>query len=143
MDWLTWGEVGMHSRCILHASPHNLNSCMLYEVTCAMIAFSTPSCRTVARPALVCLPQAVEAPSRLSGLSVDYVISSPFKRCLQTSAGVVRGLRGLPEGHWLVDWQLAEVRTSRGAAAAYTAGKGYRAVPVASRTQTTESSGSV
>jgi hypothetical protein len=40
---------------------------------------------------------------------VDYVISSPFKRCLQTSAGVVRGLPYLPQGHWLVDWQLAEV----------------------------------
>lgn len=53
--------------------------------------------------------QAAEAASKLVGLTVDYVISSPFKRCLQTSAGLVRNLPGLQEGHWLVDWQLAEV----------------------------------
>ena len=40
---------------------------------------------------------------------MDYVISSPFKRCLQTSAGLVKSLPGLQEGHWLVDWQLGEV----------------------------------
>lgn len=60
--------------------------------------------------ACVCLhPQAAEAAGKLAGLTVDYVISSPFKRCLQTSAGIVRNLPGLPQGHWLVDWQLAEV----------------------------------
>jgi hypothetical protein len=54
--------------------------------------------------------QAAEAASKLVGLTVDYVISSPFKRCLQTSAGLVRNLQGLQDGHWLVDWQLGEVR---------------------------------
>jgi broad specificity phosphatase PhoE len=58
--------------------------------------------------------QAAEGAGKLAGLKVDYVISSPFKRCLQTAAGVVRGLTGkLEEGHWLVDWQLAEVRALR------------------------------
>lgn len=56
--------------------------------------------------------QAAEAVHKLSGFSIDCVVSSPFKRCLQTSAGVVRGLPGLTEGQWLVDWQLAEVRDS-------------------------------
>jgi broad specificity phosphatase PhoE len=53
--------------------------------------------------------QAAEAASKLIGYTVDYVITSPFKRCLQTSAGAVRRLPDLPAGHWLVDWQLAEV----------------------------------
>lgn len=57
--------------------------------------------------------QAAEAAGKLAGLTVDYVISSPFKRCLQTSAGIVRNLPGLPQGHWLVDWQLAEVHEPR------------------------------
>jgi broad specificity phosphatase PhoE len=63
--------------------------------------------------------QAAEAASKLVGLTVDYVISSPFKRCLQTSAGAVRNLLGLQQGHWLVDWQLAEVRESSTVAASY------------------------
>jgi broad specificity phosphatase PhoE len=52
--------------------------------------------------------QANEVASKLDGFSVDYVISSPFRRCLQTSAGVVKQL-GLQQGQWLVDWQLSEV----------------------------------
>lgn len=64
-------------------------------------------------PTLVWL-QAAEAASKLVGLTVDYVISSPFKRCLQTSAGVVKNLPGLQEGRWLVDWQLGEVRQAQG-----------------------------
>lgn len=61
------------------------------------------------RTSFYALLQAAEAASKLLGYTVDYVISSPFKRCLQTSAGAVRGLPDLPQGHWLVDWQLAEV----------------------------------
>ncbi|KAF6254389.1 histidine phosphatase superfamily [Scenedesmus sp. NREL 46B-D3] len=52
--------------------------------------------------------QANEVASQLEGFTVDYVISSPFRRCLQTSAGVVRQL-GLKQGQWLVDGQLSEV----------------------------------
>jgi hypothetical protein len=63
--------------------------------------------------------QAAEVASKLVGLTVDYVISSPFKRCLQTSAGAVRSLSGLQAGHWLVDWQLAEVRGLSTVAASY------------------------
>jgi broad specificity phosphatase PhoE len=54
------------------------------------------------------LLQANEVASKLAGFSVDYVVSSPFRRCLQTSAGVVKQL-GLQQGQWLVDWQLSEV----------------------------------
>jgi broad specificity phosphatase PhoE len=54
-------------------------------------------------------PQANDVASKLEGYTVDYVISSPFRRCLQTSAGVVKQL-GLQQGQWLVDWQLSEVR---------------------------------
>jgi broad specificity phosphatase PhoE len=53
--------------------------------------------------------QAADVASKLVGFSVDCVVSSPFRRCLQTSAGVVKQL-GLQQGQWLVDWQLSEVR---------------------------------
>eukprot|EP00879_Flechtneria_rotunda_P015311 GHRR01016005.1.p1 GENE.GHRR01016005.1~~GHRR01016005.1.p1 ORF type:complete len:322 (+),score=98.43 GHRR01016005.1:3358-4323(+) len=56
--------------------------------------------------------EAAAAAAKIGDLLVDYVISSPFKRCLQTSAGVVAGL-GLSTGQWLVDWQLAEVCDAR------------------------------
>jgi hypothetical protein len=46
--------------------------------------------------------------SRLRGVSIDLVVSSPFKRCLQTAAEIVAQL-GLPQGRWLVDWGLSEV----------------------------------
>jgi broad specificity phosphatase PhoE len=55
------------------------------------------------------IAQANDVASKLGGYAVDFVISSPFRRCLQTSAGVVKRL-GLQQGQWLVDWQLSEVR---------------------------------
>jgi broad specificity phosphatase PhoE len=39
---------------------------------------------------------------------VDVIISSPFRRCLQTSAALVRELN-MTAGSWLIDWQLSEV----------------------------------
>lgn len=68
--------------------------------------------------------QAAEAASKLVGLTVDYVISSPFKRCLQTSAGLVKSLPGLQEGHWLVDWQLGEVGEGAGTGQTWRGGGG-------------------
>lgn len=52
--------------------------------------------------------QANDVASKLGGHTIDVVITSPFRRCLQTSAGVVKQL-GLQQGQWLVDWQLSEV----------------------------------
>lgn len=52
--------------------------------------------------------QAREAAGGVCGLQVDLVVTSPFKRCLQTSAELVAEL-GLPQGSWLVDWGLSEV----------------------------------
>ncbi len=42
-------------------------------------------------------------------LGIDLVVTSPFKRCLQTSAEIVAAL-GLPADCWLADWGLSEVR---------------------------------
>jgi len=53
--------------------------------------------------------QAREVSAGLRGLSIDLVVTSPFKRCLQTSAEIVAEL-GVPQGCWLVDWGLSEVR---------------------------------
>lgn len=86
---------------------HYLTTCL---PACLHVCPSLPPSPPLPASFSLCILQAAEAPSRLSGMTVDYVISSPFKRCLQTSAGLVRGLTGLKEGHWLVDWQLAEVR---------------------------------
>lgn len=44
----------------------------------------------------------------LKKIDVDFVITSPFLRCLQTSAEIVSEL-GLPQGRWLVDWTLSEI----------------------------------
>jgi phosphohistidine phosphatase SixA len=59
----------------------------------------------------------LDAAAKLAGHRIDAVVASPFKRCLQTSAGVVRGLPGFSEDgnhsssrQWLVDWAVAEVR---------------------------------
>jgi hypothetical protein len=40
---------------------------------------------------------------------VDVVVTSPFKRCLQTSAQIVAQLPALQQGRWLADWRLSEV----------------------------------
>lgn len=59
---------------------------------------------------MLCKPhkQARDAGAALRGAGIDLVVTSPFKRCLQTSAAVVAEL-GLPQGSWLVDWGLSEV----------------------------------
>lgn len=81
--------------------------CCVLLVCCVLLPAAADTLAT--RVCLLAPSQAAEAAGKLAGLTVDYVISSPFKRCLQTSAGIVRNLPGLPQGHWLVDWQLAEV----------------------------------
>jgi broad specificity phosphatase PhoE len=43
------------------------------------------------------------------GKGIEYVITSPFVRCLQTSAEIVEEL-GLEQGRWLVIWPMCEVR---------------------------------
>lgn len=52
--------------------------------------------------------QARLAGTQLQNQGIQIVITSPFVRCLQTSAEIVAEL-GLKPGHWLVDWGLAEV----------------------------------
>ncbi|KAI8465994.1 MAG: histidine phosphatase superfamily [Monoraphidium minutum] len=52
--------------------------------------------------------QAREAAAAMRDLGIDLVVTSPFKRCLQTSAEIVAEL-GLPQGAWLVDWGLSEI----------------------------------
>ncbi|KAJ9508799.1 hypothetical protein QJQ45_028112, partial [Haematococcus lacustris] len=58
------------------------------------------------------LQQSLEAAqmiaSQQASLQIQYVVVSPFQRCLQTSAPIVAAL-GLPPGRWLVDWALGEV----------------------------------
>ncbi|KAJ9510766.1 hypothetical protein QJQ45_027606 [Haematococcus lacustris] len=58
------------------------------------------------------LQQSLEAAqmiaSQQASLQIQYVVVSPFQRCLQTSAPIVAAL-GLPPGRWLVDWALSEV----------------------------------
>lgn len=39
---------------------------------------------------------------------IDVVVTSPFRRCLQTSAEAAAAL-GLPQGRWFADWGLSEV----------------------------------
>jgi hypothetical protein len=39
--------------------------------------------------------------------AVQFVVCSPYQRCLQTAAALVRRLK-LPHGRWLVSWGLAE-----------------------------------
>jgi hypothetical protein len=61
-------------------------------------------------PPVPSLPlQARDAGSYEAFKNIDLVITSPFKRCLQTSAQVVSVL-GLEQGKWLADWRLSEVR---------------------------------
>lgn len=56
--------------------------------------------------------QAIEAAQALAdqqgSLQIEYVVTSPYQRCLQTSAEIVARLN-LPQGRWLVDWGLGEV----------------------------------
>ncbi|KAF8065954.1 Slc25a24 [Scenedesmus sp. PABB004] len=52
--------------------------------------------------------QANAAFEHLADYAVDAVLTSPFRRCLQTSAGLVKQLE-TPAGRWLADWQLAEI----------------------------------
>jgi len=41
-------------------------------------------------------------------VQIEYVVTSPFLRCLQTSTEIVAALK-LPAGRWLVDWAMGEV----------------------------------
>lgn len=56
--------------------------------------------------------QAKEAAQNLvaaqSQLKIEYVVTSPFLRCLQTSSEIVSQLQ-LPPGRWLVDFGMGEV----------------------------------
>jgi len=45
-------------------------------------------------------------------LRIEYVVTSPFLRCLQTSAEVVAKLM-LPQGRWLVDFGMGEIGEPR------------------------------
>ncbi len=47
----------------------------------------------------------------MRGMHLDVVITSPFRRCMQTSAEIVAEL-GMAEGTWLVDWAFSEVRAN-------------------------------
>lgn len=49
----------------------------------------------------------------MKALGIEYVITSPFLRCLQTSSEIVSAM-GLTHGQWLLDWSMAEVRASHG-----------------------------
>ncbi len=53
--------------------------------------------------------QARKAGEMFKGKSIDYVLTSPFVRCLQTSGEIVAQL-GLAQGRWLVVWPMCEVR---------------------------------
>lgn len=48
--------------------------------------------------------------SLLGAYNIDYVVTSPFLRCLQTSAEILVGL-GLDLDHLIVDGQFSEVST--------------------------------
>jgi hypothetical protein len=52
--------------------------------------------------------QAREVAAAMRDLNIDIIVTSPFKRCLQTSAEIAAEL-GTPQGAWLVDWGLSEV----------------------------------
>ncbi|GLI68835.1 hypothetical protein VaNZ11_013378 [Volvox africanus] len=52
--------------------------------------------------------QAREAATQFKSKNIDYVFTSPFVRCLQTSAEIVDEL-GLEQGRWLVLWPMAEL----------------------------------
>lgn len=52
--------------------------------------------------------QAREAAVPFKDLDIHYVLTSPFLRCLQTSAEIVDEL-GLPQGRWLAVWPMCEL----------------------------------
>ncbi|PNW84963.1 hypothetical protein CHLRE_03g165900v5 [Chlamydomonas reinhardtii] len=52
--------------------------------------------------------QAREAGQLFKEKNIDYVLTSPFLRCLQTSAEIVDEL-GLAQGRWLVVWPMCEL----------------------------------
>lgn len=54
------------------------------------------------------LLQAKEAGEKMKAFGIEYVITSPFLRCLQTSSEIVAAL-GMAQGQWLLDWSMAEV----------------------------------
>lgn len=56
-----------------------------------------------------CPCQAKEAGRLFKDKHVDYVLTSPFVRCLQTSSEIVAQL-GLAQGRWLATWPMCEVR---------------------------------
>jgi broad specificity phosphatase PhoE len=52
--------------------------------------------------------QAHTVAAAMQALGIEVVITSPFRRCLQTSAEIVAAM-GLSQGAWIVDWGLSEV----------------------------------
>eukprot|EP00798_Chlamydomonas_sp_ICE-L_P026951 gene26951-34977_t len=52
--------------------------------------------------------QAAKAGQALRELDIAVVVTSPYLRCLQTSAAIVKEL-DLPQGSWFVDWSFGEV----------------------------------
>lgn len=77
-------------------------------------------------------PQAREAGQLFKEKNIDYVLTSPFLRCLQTSAEIVDEL-GLAQGRWLVVWPMCEVRAGAPGWHHRTyAGRGRRLLPMAS-----------
>ncbi|KAG2499249.1 hypothetical protein HYH03_002828 [Edaphochlamys debaryana] len=52
--------------------------------------------------------QAREAAAQFKSKEIDYVLTSPFVRCLQTSAEIVDELQ-LSQGRWLVVWPMCEL----------------------------------
>ena len=56
--------------------------------------------------------QARDAAPALRAAGVEVIVTSPVRRCLQTSAEVAAAL-GLARGRWFVDWGLSEVSEQR------------------------------
>ncbi|KXZ56348.1 hypothetical protein GPECTOR_1g308 [Gonium pectorale] len=52
--------------------------------------------------------QAREVAAQFKSKQIDYVLTSPFVRCLQTSAEIVDEL-GLEQGRWLAVWPMCEL----------------------------------
>ncbi|MEW5309627.1 MAG: hypothetical protein WDW38_001504 [Sanguina aurantia] len=52
--------------------------------------------------------QARAAGEKMKALGIEYIITSPFLRCLQTSSEIVSAM-GLTHGQWLLDWSMAEM----------------------------------
>lgn len=52
--------------------------------------------------------QAASVVSLIQGLNIDYIVSSPFLRCLQTSAELLVGL-GLDLDHLIIDGSFSEI----------------------------------